>query len=167
MEKLVTQGANQTGSNFLLNTESEHISNESPSTPLVLTAEQKLRMTQRAARGIVRTLGAQAVMGVVVAAVAWAVGGHTAALSALLGAAVYWVPNALFALRLLMRLFSGKTATVGAFFIGEMLKLGTALVLLVGVAWLDTGWLVWLAFLAGLLGVLKGYVLLLALGKLP
>ncbi|MGG4605704.1 ATP synthase subunit I [Paenalcaligenes sp. Me131] len=134
---------------------------------LVLTPEQRSRLAKRSGAGIVRVLMAQAVMAIVVILISWMVAGGNAALSALLGAAAYLIPNALFAMRLLLNLFSGKAATVQAFFVGELFKLGSALGILALVVWSDTGWLVWPALLFGLLGVLKGYVLLLVAGKLP
>ena len=134
---------------------------------LVLTPEQRARLARNSGLGIVRVILAQAAMAFIVVVVSWGVAGANAALSALIGAGVYFVPNTLFALRLLLGLFGGKNATPTSFFIGEFFKLGSALCILALVVWSDTGWLVWPALLFGLLGVLKGYVLLLALGKLP
>lgn len=134
---------------------------------LVLTPEQRARLARNSGLGIVRVLMAQAVMALVVIVVSWGVAGTNAALSALAGAAVYFVPNTLFALRLLLGLLGGKEATPTAFFVGEFFKLGSALCILALVVWKGTDWLVWPALLFGLLGVLKGYVLLLALRKLP
>lgn len=134
---------------------------------LVLTPEQRARLARNSGMGIVRVLLAQAVMALVVVIVSWGVAGVNAALSALAGAGVYFIPNTLFALRLLLGLLGGKEATPTAFFVGEFFKLGSALCLLALVVWKGTDWLVWPALLFGLLGVLKGYVLLLALRKLP
>jgi ATP synthase protein I len=53
-----------------------------------------------------------------------------------------------------------------AFLLGEALKLGLSVLLLGLVADLGRTWLVWPAFLLGLLCVLKGYVLLLAVRRL-
>lgn len=135
--------------------------------PLVLSAEQKAAMAQKASSGIVHALCAQALMGVVAVTLAFLVSGVNAAASALLGAAAYFVPNALFALRLLLGLFGGGSASPMAFFWGEAFKLTAALLILGLAATTNTGWLSWPALLFGLVCVLKGYVLLLALRKLP
>ncbi|HLS42404.1 MAG TPA: ATP synthase subunit I [Paenalcaligenes sp.] len=159
------QQANNTGENQSSSTGEQHASEDD--NRLVLTPEQRVRLARNSGLGIMRVLVAQAVMAFVVVVVSWAVAGTNAALSALIGAGVYFVPNALFAMRLLLGLFGGKNATPMSFFLGEFFKLGSALCLLALVVYSDTGWLVWPAMLFGLLGVLKGYVLLLALGKLP
>lgn len=165
-ERLGMQRANNTDSTQLqaVGPETNEVQDDNK---LVLTPEQRSRLAKRSGMGIARVLMAQAVMAIVVIVISWVVAGGNAAISALLGAAAYLIPNALFAMRLLLNLFSGKAATVQAFFVGELFKLGSALGILVLVVWSDTGWLVWPALLFGLLGVLKGYVLLLVAGKLP
>lgn len=165
-ERLGMQRANNTDSTQLqaVGPETNEVQDDNK---LVLTPEQRSRLAKRSGMGIARVLMAQAVMAIVVIVISWVVAGGDAAISALLGAAAYLIPNALFAMRLLLNLFSGKAATVQAFFVGELFKLGSALGILVLVVWSDTGWLVWPALLFGLLGVLKGYVLLLVAGKLP
>ncbi len=100
-------------------------------------------------------------------AVSWLVAGGSAAASAFIGAAAYFVPNALFALRLLVGLLGPAQASPLTFFVGEAFKLGSAVLVLGMVAWLGSSWLVWPAMLFGLLCVLKGYVLLLMFRKLP
>lgn len=114
-----------------------------------------------------RTLAAQAVMSVVAVAVSWWVAGTGAAVSALIGAAAYFVPNALFALRLLVGLLGRVKASPLTFFVGEAFKLGSASLVLGLAAWFGRDWLVWPAMLFGLVCVLKGYVLLLIFRKLP
>lgn len=99
--------------------------------------------------------------------ISWLVAGSGAAASALIGAAAYFVPNALFALRLLAGLLGPAKASPFTFFVGEAFKLGSAVLVLGAAAWLGGAWLVWPALLFGLLCVLKGYVLLLMLRKLP
>ena len=98
---------------------------------------------------------------------AWGIAGKDAGASALIGAAAYFVPNSLFALRLLLGYFGPKRPGSLAFFWGEALKLLTAGGVVVLVAWHWASWLVWPAFLLGLLGVMKGYVVLLALRRMP
>lgn len=123
-------------------------------------------LNARAGRGIVRGLVAQAIMGGLAALVSWVVAGSFAGLSALAGATAYFVPNALFASRLLLGSIGGRRPGPLAFFVGEALKLGLAVLLLGLVVRLGHAWLVWPAFLLGLLCVLKGYVLLLAVRRL-
>ena len=136
-------------------------------TPLVLTEHERTVINRRAGSGIVRTLVAQAAMAAVAVLVSWLVAGGMAAVSALVGAAAYFVPNALFALRLLLGIFGPVKSNPFTFFLGEALKLGSAVAVLVLVAWLGRDWVVWPSLLFGLLCVLKGYVLLLAFRKLP
>ncbi|NYT85044.1 ATP synthase subunit I [Pollutimonas harenae] len=134
---------------------------------LVLTDQDRAAITRRASSGIMRTLAAQAVMLGLAVLISWLVAGSAAAVSAFIGAAAYFVPNALFALRLLLGLFGPLKASPFTFFVGEAFKLGSAVLVLGLAAWLANGWLVWPAVLFGLLCVLKGYVLLLLFRKLP
>ena len=117
--------------------------------------------------GIVGVLVAQACMGLVAVLVSWLIAGLAAGVSALVGALAYWLPNTLFALRLLLGLAIKKKANPFAFFVGEAFKLGFAVAVLVAAAVLGGDALVWPALLFGLLMVLKGYVLLLLAGRLP
>src|SRR5690606_17293839 len=135
--------------------------------PVVLTPEQRSRMARRAGQGIVRTLAAQAFMGLLAIVLSAWISGASAAASALISAADYFVPNALLALRLLLGLMGGGNAGALSFFWGEAFKLGFAVLTLATAAMANTGWLVWPALLFGLLCVLKGYVLLLFFRKLP
>ena len=136
-------------------------------TPIVLTEEERARIGRRANQGLIRALVAQAGMAVFAVVLSGLVAGSNAALSALVGAAAYFIPNALFAMRLLAGSFGPLKAGPMAFFWGEAFKLGTAMLILGLAAWKGEGWLVWPALLLGLLCVLKGYVLLLATRKLP
>ncbi|RTZ45739.1 hypothetical protein EKL30_06935 [Candidimonas sp. SYP-B2681] len=136
-------------------------------TPLVLTEQERAAINRRATSGILRTLVAQAIMACVAVLVSGLVSGGAAAVSALIGALAYFLPNALFALRLLLGLLGPVKSNPFTFFIGEALKLGSAVAVLVLVAWLGREWVVWPALLFGLLCVLKGYVLLLVFRKLP
>lgn len=134
---------------------------------IVLTPEQRQRLIRSSSLGIVQILSAQALLALLVTGLSWWIGGRYAAVSALIGAGAYFIPNAIFALRLLLGLISGANASATAFFWGEAFKLGTAVALLGLAAWQLHDWLVWPALLFGLIGVLKGYVVLLAFGKLP
>jgi len=134
---------------------------------LVLTDEDRIAIARRASHGLVWTLVAQAFVAFVIIAVSGWVAGVAAAVSALIGAAAYFVPNALFAMRLLLGMFGAVRPSPFAFFWGEAFKLGGAVAILGLAVWYGRDWLVWPALLLGLLGVLKGYVLLLVLRKLP
>lgn len=105
-------------------------------------------------------------MGLAAAAIAGIIAGKSAGLSALAGAGAYFVPNALFALRLLVNVLKAGQANPVTFFLGEMVKLLMTALLLWLLAWLAQGWLVWPAVLLGLAFTLKGYLLLLMFRKL-
>src|SRR3546814_7598234 len=78
---------------------------------LVLSDRDRAALNRRASSGIVRTLAAQAIMLVLAVLVCWLVSGSEAAVSALIGAAAYFVPNALFALRLLLGLLGAAKSS--------------------------------------------------------
>ncbi|HEX7386099.1 MAG TPA: ATP synthase subunit I [Castellaniella sp.] len=134
---------------------------------LVLSDADRTRIAKRSRRGLFQALAAQAVVGLLVVLAAWGFAGFDAGASALIGAAAYFVPNALFALRLLLGFWGPKRPGSLAFFWGEALKLLATALIVVAVAWHWGAWLVWPAFLLGLLGVMKGYVVLLVLRRLP
>lgn len=134
---------------------------------LVLSDHERMMIMRRASQGLVRVIVAQAVVAFVIVLLCGLVSGSAAAVSALIGAAAYFVPNALFAMRLLFGFFGPVKSSPFTFFVGEAFKLGTAVVVLALAAWYGREWLVWPALLLGLVGVLKGYVLLLLFRKLP
>ncbi len=134
---------------------------------LVLSDQERMMIMRRASHGLVRVIVAQAVVAFVVVLLCGLVSGSAAAISALIGAAAYFVPNALFAMRLLFGFLGPVKSSPFTFFVGEAFKLGTAVVVLALAAWYGREWLVWPALLLGLVGVLKGYVLLLLFRKLP
>lgn len=134
---------------------------------LILTDEERITITRRAGYGLLWALAAQACVAVLAIVISGLVAGGAAAVSALIGAAAYFVPNALFAMRLLLGVFGAVRPSPLAFFWGEAFKLGGAVAILGLAVWYGRDWLVWPALLFGLLGVLKGYVLLLMLRKLP
>jgi len=121
----------------------------------------------RASKGLVRALVAQAVMLGIAVLVCGLLAGWAGAASALIGGGAYLVPNALFALRLLAGLWGPVKTSPYTFFMGEAFKLASTMVVLGLVGWQGSGWIVWPAVVAGLLCVLKGYVLLLIFRKLP
>lgn len=135
--------------------------------PLVLSAQDRATIARRSWLGLVRALAAQGFMGLAVVLLAWGIAGVDAAASALIGAVAYFVPNMLFALRLLHGYWAHGPSGGQAFFWGEAFKLLSAAGLVVLAAWRWGDWLVWPAFLLGLLGVMKGYLVLLVLRRLP
>ncbi|ARP93250.1 ATP synthase subunit I [Bordetella genomosp. 13] len=133
---------------------------------LVLTDADRSALNARACREILLVLAAQAVMGLAAATIAGIFAGAAAGLSALLGAGAYLVPNALFALRLLVNVAKSARSNPFAFLFGELIKLFATALLLGLMSWLAREWLVWPAVLLGLILTLKGYLLLLSLRKL-
>lgn len=132
---------------------------------LVLSDADRAALNAQAGRGLLLALVAQGAMGLAAAVIAGVVGGAAAGWSALAGAGAYFIPNALFALRLAVSVRAGK-ASPFTFLSGELIKLfATALLLwLLSRAAQDT--LVWPAALLGLILTLKGYLLLLMFRKL-
>jgi ATP synthase protein I len=135
---------------------------------VVLSAQEKAQLAHRARRDLLRVLFSQVLAAVVVAVVFLLVSGARSGVSALLGAACYLAPNAVFVLRLLLATFKPQGAGAGTFLVGNMLKILVA----VGLLWLladhEAGRLDWLAAVVGLIAALKGYWfgLLLTGGKL-
>ena len=134
--------------------------------PVKLTDEDRARVNARAMKGLLHAVMAQAAMAGVAALVAWMLSGSAAAVSALAGAGVYFLPNTLFAIRLMIGLAAGRTANPITFFLGEMLKLAVTVMLLWLLSRYAQDWLVWPAVLWGLVLTLKGYFLLLMFRKL-
>src|SRR5690606_39600102 len=97
-----------------------------PDVAIVLSDADRERLRYKAGRGLLRALAAQAVMGLAAGAVSWLVAGVDAGASALIGAAAYFIPNALFAMRLPMGLLSARPASPFTFFMGEIAKPGAA-----------------------------------------
>ena len=128
---------------------------------LELTAADLAQINKRSRLELVQIVKAQALLGVVVAILAWLIAGVDAGLSALAGAGTYFVPNGIFALRLYLATFRPGGSGPVLFLVGEMLKIGAAVGLLWLVARVGGDRVQWLAVLVGLIAVLKGYILLL------
>lgn len=165
MNGAYTQGGQQDDAQGGVNALAGHQAAEV--TAIVLSDAERARLRQKAGRGLLHALAAQAFLGVLAGVISWLIAGAAAGASALIGAGVYFIPNALFAMRLLMGLMASKQPSPLTFFLGELVKLGTAVMLLALAAYFGQGWLVWPAMLFGLVCVLKGYVLLLAFRRLP
>jgi ATP synthase protein I len=133
---------------------------------LELTAADLAQINKRSRLELVQIVKAQALLGVVVAILAWLIAGGDAGLSALAGAGTYFVPNGIFALRLYLATFRPGGSGPVLFLAGEMLKIGAAVGVLWLVAQVGGDRVQWLAVLVGLIAVLKGYVLLLMFGRI-
>ena len=119
----------------------------------------------RARVELMQIVFAQALSAVVVALLAWVLGGFNAGWSALAGSAAYFVPNVLFALRLFLATFRPSGSNAIVFLVGEFLKVGAAIGLLWLLAHVGGERVVWLAVIVGLIAALKGYMLELMFGK--
>lgn len=116
-------------------------------------------------RGLLRTVAIQFFASLAVALLAFVVSGSAAGVSAAVGAMAYIIPNALFAFKLVLSVNKPGGVSPTTFFLGEFLKIAIAALLLVGAASLGREFLVWPAFLAGLVCALKSQWLALAFGK--
>jgi ATP synthase protein I len=87
--------------------------------------------------------------------------GQAAALSALAGAASYWLPNTLAALRLALSSFRPQGSGPVALLVIFLSKMLVAAVLLYFVAIYGGDQVNWLAVLLGLIATLKGYAIAL------
>ena len=102
----------------------------------------------------------QGVAALLVAVVAWAVGGNAAAWSALAGGVACVVPNGLFALRLAAAARRPQGTSAATFFVGEALKVASTVALLALVVWSYRD-LVWLAMIIAVIVTLKSYFIAL------
>ncbi|NQW82423.1 MAG: ATP synthase subunit I [Alcaligenaceae bacterium] len=134
---------------------------ESTDKTIVLTEADRQQINNRARRDLLETVVAQVSLGSVVALLCLVFGGISAAASSLAGSAAYVLPNAAFALRLWLSTYRPGGANPALFFIGEFLKVGASVGLLWLISQLGGEQVRWLAVLAGLVAVLKAYVVLL------
>lgn len=107
-----------------------------------------------------RVVGLQVVASAVVAIVSWLISGKAAALSAMLGGAACFVPNGLFALRLIISAQRPGGPGMATFFVGEFLKIGSTIALIALIAWVWKD-VVWLAMIAAIIVALKSYLVAL------
>ena len=138
---------------------------EQEQVPLALTEADLALINARARLELAQVVFAQVAAAVVVALLAWLIGGFDAGWSALAGSAAYFVPNFLFALRLFLATFRPGGSSPLVFLVGEFLKVGAAVGLLWLLAHVGGERVVWLAVVAGLIAALKGYMLVLMFGK--
>jgi len=114
----------------------------------------------RVTHDVLRILVAQAAMGLFAAIVCGVAAGIAGLASAGIGAAAYLLPNAVFAMRLLLGRAGSGQANALTFFVGQLVKVGLTVTGLMLAAWLARDWLVWPALLFGLCCTLMGYALL-------
>jgi ATP synthase protein I len=131
-----------------------------------LTPEQRRRMSAVAVQGLLNLVIAQGLILLLVSLLALIFAGKWSALSAVAGGMTYLIPTSMFVLHLVIRLLSERDATAVTFFVGEAVKIGVAMILMLLVVKVFGSNLVWPAFFVGLLVVLKAYVLLLLFKKL-
>lgn len=129
----------------------------SASDPIVLSEDDKKRLACRARRDLLRVLVAQVVAALVVSLLFGLISGSSSAVSALLGAACYLAPNAVFVLRLVLATFKPQGAGAATFLVGNALKVLVAIGLLWLLADVEAGRLDWIAAVIGLIAALKGY----------
>jgi len=118
-----------------------------------------------ALRDLGRLVGVQGAFALLAALVCWAGFSWQAGASALAGGLAYYLPNLLFALRLMLGLAAARPLSPFGFLLGELGKVGAAVALLVLVGYTWRAWLVWPAVLFGLVCVLKGYVWVMLLDQ--
>jgi ATP synthase protein I len=135
------------------------------SEPIRLTESEHAAQRKAAIRGLFNAVVVQMAVSITVALVALVVAGAAAGVSALIGAAVYAIPNALFAFRLIVSVNKPGGANPVTFFLGEFFKIAFAGLLIVAAASVGHEVLVWPAFLAGLIFALKSQWLALAFGR--
>lgn len=124
----------------------------------VLSDSERAALDRTAGRSLRYAVMAQGVAGLLAAVLAWCLAGSAAGVSALVGAGAYFLPNSVFALRLLLNAHRPGQGNSLVFFWGEGLKLVATLVILVAFIYWGRTWVVWPALLAGLLCALKGHV---------
>ena len=130
---------------------------ERDSEPVRLSEAQKARIAARSRRGLAIVLLAQAGSGLLASLLLWIFAGWESGLSALCGSMSYLAPNAVFVARLVLSTFNAKGSGPIVFLLGNGLKVVAAVVLLWALSRIDSGWVNWLAVVAGLVVTLKGY----------
>ncbi len=132
-----------------------------------LTAEQVKQLRRHMPLlSVWRVVGVQAIVGALVALLAWWISGRQAvAVSAAIGAIAVVVPAALFARGLTGRLASANAgAAVFGFFLWEMVKIGLTLAILIAAPhWVKD--VSWPAMLVGLVVTMKVYWLALGMRR--
>lgn len=133
---------------------------------ITLSAAQRQRMVSRAMRELLSLVVAQTLALSAVALLALIFGGQWAMLSALAGGMSYLGPTSIFVLHMVLKLMAQRDATPTTFFVGEAIKIGVSMVLMFLSVKVLGVHMHWLAFMAGLLIVLKAYIFLLMFRQL-
>ncbi|MDP4590183.1 MAG: ATP synthase subunit I [Burkholderiaceae bacterium] len=129
--------------------------------PIQLSDQDK-RLIAHKSRAMLMWLAiSQLLAGLFVSALFGIFSGQAAALSALAGAASYWLPNTLAALRLALSSFRPQGSGPVALLVIFLSKMLIAAVLLYFVAIYGGEQVNWLAVLLGLIATLKGYAIAL------
>jgi len=129
--------------------------------PIQLSDQDK-RLIAHKSRAMLMWLAiSQLLAGLFVSALFGIFSGQAAALSALAGAASYWLPNTLAALRLALSSFRPQGSGPVALLVIFLSKMLVAAVLLYFVAIYGGEQVNWLAVLLGLIATLKGYAIAL------
>ena len=126
-----------------------------------LTPVIKSQVDQRARRDLLKVVSGQAVVGLLLVVLVASFAGYNAGLSALAGFGAYFVPNTLFALRLLLGTYTAKGSDPLVFFVGEFAKVLSALVLLFLVGRFGGDRVQWLYVVIALIATLKSYVVVM------
>lgn len=127
----------------------------------LLTEKDRQQIDARARRDLVKAVGTQAAVSLIVGLICWAVAGLSSAAWSFAGSGAYLLPNAVFALRLLFATYRPAGASPLVFFVGELLKVGTSIGLLWAIAHFGGDQVQWLAVVVGLIATVKGYVVML------
>ena len=115
-----------------------------------LTPEQRRRMSAVAVQGLLNLVIAQGLILLLVSLLALIFAGKWSALSAVAGGMTYLIPTSMFVLHLVIRLLSERDATAVTFFVGEAVKIGVAMILMLLVVKVFGSNLVWPACYDGL-----------------
>ena len=129
--------------------------------PIQLSDQDKRLIAHKSRAMLMWLVISQLLAGLFVSALFGIFSGQAAALSALAGAASYWLPNTLAALRLALSSFRPQGSGPVALLVIFLSKMLVAAVLLYFVAIYGGEQVNWLAVLLGLIATLKGYAIAL------
>jgi ATP synthase protein I len=131
-----------------------------------ISPEVVAQLRRESQQSLVQSVAVQWSVSVIVALIALIVGGKAAGLSGLLGAACVALPNSLLAFKLLMNSMRPDGGSGTTVLVGEFVKIGAVVLLLVLVVKLGGALIVWPALLAGLIAALKSYWVMLAMASI-
>jgi ATP synthase protein I len=131
-----------------------------------VSPEVVAQLRRESQQSLVQSVAVQWSVSVIVALIALLVGGKWAGLSGLLGAACVALPNSLLAFKLLMNSLRPDGGSGTTVLVGEFVKIGAVVLLLVLVVKLGGALIVWPALLAGLIAALKSYWVMLVMASI-